>query len=65
MAIHGFADSTVALCLRAFRIGSVIVFIETRADSEDVPIGVAHVHLAQVPRHVSRRPGNFDSLLKQ
>jgi hypothetical protein len=32
------------------------------ADSEHVPIGVAHVHLAHVPRHVRRRPSYFQSL---
>ena len=32
------------------------------ADSEDVPIGMAHMHLAHVPRLVRRRPGYFKSL---
>src|SRR5262249_23879562 len=32
------------------------------ADSKDVPIRMADVHLAYVPGHVGRRPGYLDSL---
>jgi hypothetical protein len=32
------------------------------ADSKDMAIGVAHMHLAHVPRHVRRRPSYFESL---
>src|SRR2546423_5938950 len=38
--------------------------LETLADPEDVPVGVAHVHLAQVPGHVGRRTGDFETLLQ-
>src|SRR5436190_18992197 len=40
----------------------VILFLNTLADSKDMPIGVANVHLAHVPWHVGRRPGHFESL---
>jgi len=35
--------------------------VPTRADAEDVPVGMAQMHLADVPRHVGRRPGNVQS----
>src|SRR2546422_8279616 len=38
--------------------------LETWADAEDVPVGVAHVHLAQVPGLVRRRTGDFEALLQ-
>src|SRR5438132_8935638 len=34
------------------------------ADSEDVPVWVPHVHLANMPRHVGGRPGDFKTLLE-
>src|SRR5437867_1713541 len=37
---------------------------ETLADAEDVPVGMAHVHLAQVPGLVRRRTGDFEALLQ-
>jgi hypothetical protein len=34
------------------------------ADPEDMPVRMSHVHLANVPRHVGWRPGDFEALLK-
>src|SRR5882672_174242 len=34
-------------------------FLNPPADPEHMPIRMAHVHLARVPRHVGRRPGDF------
>jgi hypothetical protein len=58
------ADSRVALSLYSVGVGSLIVilFAKTVADSEDMTVGVAHVHLSQAPRHVGRRPHDFEPL---
>src|SRR5262245_21843807 len=37
---------------------------ESLADSENVAVRVPNVHLANVPWHVGRRPGDFDPLLE-
>ena len=34
------------------------------ADSEDVPVGVSYMQLANMPRHVNRRPRYFESHLE-
>src|SRR2546425_12084069 len=38
--------------------------LEPLTDSEDVTIRVTHVHLADAPRHVGRRPGDVETLLQ-
>ena len=37
--------------------------LKTLADAEDMSVGMAHMHLAHVPGHVSRRPGDIELLL--
>lgn len=40
----------------------VIIIVKTVADSEDVTVGVTHMHLAKMPGHVGRWPRYFESL---
>ena len=50
--------------MRSFDLAghSVLFFgFESAADSEHVPIGMAKVHFADVPRHISRRKCDFQS----
>src|SRR5438552_5309587 len=52
-------------CVRRTYTGlkSLFGLLNAAADSENVPVRVADVHLAGVPRHVGRRPGDIEALL--
>jgi hypothetical protein len=41
----------------------LFLFFYTLADAEHVAVGMPHVHLAGVPRHIRRRPCDLDALL--
>src|SRR6266540_2003165 len=41
-----------------------LVLLGLATDPEDVAVGMAHVHLADAPRHVGRRPGDVETLLE-
>src|SRR5688572_6448686 len=45
-------------------LAHLFCFLNPAADSEDVSVWVPHVHLANIPRHVGRRPGDLETLIK-
>ena len=44
--------------------GQWLRLFDSLADSEDVAVRVAHMHLADTPRFVGGRPGDLDTLFK-
>ena len=57
----GHAATSTSMPAKFLRLVGVLNLL---TNSEDVTIPVAHVHLADTPRHVGRRPGDFEILLE-
>src|SRR4030095_14976334 len=50
-------------CLTFVSVFGSLFILNPLGDSEHMPVWVPHMHLANIPRHVGRRPSDLESVL--